>query len=408
MFLLPEIVERKSIELEGSFDGVFTTEQKVVFIKKPCLVLNFVSSFSVKGFNICVSNTFFGITVFLTSDNEVTDKIRLFSWNKITGKSCQFDNKNKILYIAFDNKILKISVKQTNNRAKICLEKTLRISLRDKERAEWLLLESGKEFKGFWVKTNLNGFYFIETKEHTGNDSQNKLWRIRTYTKRTNFELNTKETINAITSHDNSLFVVTTDALYKLQIENTKLIIESSISFSSAIANSKMFIKNNHVVIAGSSSFGTIIVGFNLNNFAENTMFWSFSEQDDVLLHDATVLNSSILLVPKEMNGIFEITKLASISDRNQFLRDNKKSPSILDSKETVLSNFTENETIFFFVSKVESSLIIKAFNKQTFEQVLHIKLGKHFYNKIIISFHYGNLYLITDKGILVVYGFKI
>jgi len=384
----------------------FNTSPEAVVISKSFLIDRIIYGFYSKGRNVCLAEGILGIVLFVFNKDKIEDTIRIKTKNKITRNSCYFDKKTNKFFIAVDNKIIKVNIVKENNKAKIIVLKNLKTTLKKDEFINYMVKEDHGEFKGFWIKTNKNGLYFIEVKDVVGLSQKNKLWRITTYTKRTNFEIPASETCFDIKTKSGFLYAITNQGLYKYCIISTKLTLVSFINFSVPIDTGKIFFAKDHIVITGNNHFGAMIVSFNAKDFTENSTSWCFAREETLRIRDASVFDDCFFAIPSNTTGLVEKSKIVFDKKSNHyFITDYDVSYRILNKNESIISNFAEDKNHILFITSEFGSLALKAIYKETFEVVLLINLTIELTGSPEIYFDGICLYLITDKGMTIIHG---
>lgn len=384
----------------------FNTSPEAININKSFLIDKIIFGFYTKGRNVCVADGALGIVLFVFNKEKLEDTIRIKTKNKITKDSCYFDKKLNRLFVAVDNKIIKFSIVKDNNKAKIVIIKKLKTTLKKDEFINYLVKEDHGEFKGFWAKTNKNGLYFIEVKDVVGLSQKSKLWRITTYTKRTNFEIPKTEVCFDIKTKNGFLYVITNEALYKYCIISTKLTLVSFINFSVPIDTGKIFFTKNHIIITGNNKFGAMIVSFSLHDFTENSTSWCFAREETLRIKDAAIFDDCFFAIPSNTTGLVEKSKIVFDKKLNPyFVTDYDVSNKVLNKYESIVSNFAEDTQHLLFLTNDQGQFALKAIHKETFDIVLLINLDIDLTGEPEIYFDGTCLYLITDKGMTIIHG---
>lgn len=383
----------------------FSISSDIFHIKSNFFIRKFLGCFSVKGKTIIVADAILGIVVFVLDKENVEQTLRIRTKNKINKNSVYFDEKSLRLFLGFDNKIIKISFPRIDKKITATIEKTLKITLNKTEFIDFILKESHNEYKGFWVKTNKNGLYFIEFKEATGNNQKNKLWRIRTYTKRSNFDIEQEEICFDIKSKNGFLFVATDKKIYRFCIISTRLSLVSSISFSSEIINNQLMFIKNYVLLIGINTLGSVIVRFNENNFVDNMTFWAFAMNEELVVDKAILSESSLMLSPKNIPGIVEIQKIIFDNHKVPYLAiDYNISHKILEEDEFIVSNFIETSKHFFFVAKNKTDFYIKTILKEDLSLAMSFPIADKRCDNTSLSFNGKDLYLLSEEELFIIH----
>lgn len=383
---------------------ILTKEKSNIVFKEYESNCDIINVFGVRNLILIVEETCTNVIISLHDDNKIYSKIKIKKKSKIEKQSIYFDNKTNILTLGIDNKLIKVKIKSYKIPALETI-KTLKITLEAKEYITKIIKSSNTEYKGFWIITNINRITFIEMREVSGYSNLNKFWRVRTYTNRTSFDIPKIEIINGVLATNDSLYVASNNKLYRFCIIKTKLSLLDSIAFSSEISDSILYLIGSNLLIIGNSYIGSIIVQFDKQDFTNNTTYWCFSGEEKVKTKHCGFVGKNLVVVPKLISGIIDshqIFFLPKVSKAFLVPKQNK-SETVLFNNEFIISNFLTLEEKTCFLTKIENKTFIKVVKNNEIEIDKVIEFESTPINSFFISISNENLYLLSDKRLVII-----